>query len=125
MDNQKDKDIQDLVNRITALELDNLQLKKEIKDLKNSKKKAKESEFIKDEYARAKKQIFLNKNCTPIKLGDKVYIVTAGAHTNKLRRGTITGFDEYRNRVFILDSSGITQERAPKNVRIKLKRNQA
>ena len=74
-----------------------------------------------DEYARARKDIFLDKHGRILELGQWVYIVTKGAHTNRSRRGRVSGFDTHRNRVYVLDEVGVTQERAPKNLKIERK----
>ena len=125
MNDQRDKEFEELIRRIAVLEIDNLQLKKEIKDLKSTCRSKSKFNSIESKEARAKKGIFLDKNQTEIDLGDKVYIVTAGAHTDRSRRSIITGFDKHRNRVYILDKGRVTQERAPKNVKIEAKHNQA
>ena len=69
------------------------------------------------EFDRARKNIFLDEKGKRLDIGDRVYIVTKGAHTNRSRRGTVSGFDPYRNRVVVLDTTGLEQERAPKNLR--------
>ena len=65
----------------------------------------------------ARKNIFLDEKGKRLDIGDRVYIVTKGAHTNRSRRGTVSVFDPYCNRVIVLDTTGVEQERAPKNLR--------
>ena len=120
-------EIESLSQRIASLELDNKNLKREIRHLKSTiskhsntsvKNRSKPKE-VNSEYERANKGIFLDRYERNLELGDEVYILTSGAHTDKSRNGTVTGFDNYRNRVFVLDEQGVTQERAPKNLRLE------
>lgn len=74
------------------------------------------SPAIEEEYERARRNIFLDCNDRHLQLGDRVYILTKGAHTKRSRRGNVSGFDQYRNRVIVTDETGIYQERAPKNL---------
>ena len=127
-------EINKLIERIVSLEIDNKKLKAEVKALKKtaalnnlqqkqSNNKTKETiALCKDthlnEHDRARKGFFLDRYKQKLDIGDRVLILTEGAHTSRSRRGKVCGFDNYRNRVYILDEHGVTQERAPKNVRL-------
>ena len=129
------EEIDELVSKVARLELHTTVLKREITRLNAklrgesvgqarnpdgsipSPNRATFSSAVEEEYARAARNIFLDVNHRHLELGDKVYIVTRGAHTNRSRRGRVTGFDQYRNRVIVTDEVGVQQERAPKNLR--------
>ena len=126
-------DVDELISRIASLEIDNQELKKEVKELKHiirlekaHRRKPRQSNrsitsttFIDEESERARRGIFLNRYERELEQGDKVYILTNGAHTSRSRRGTVTGFDNHRNQVYVCDEVGTTQERAPKNLRLE------
>ena len=126
-------DVDKLINKIASLEIDNQELKKEVKELKHiiklekaHRRKPRQSSryttsttFVDEEYERARRGIFLDRYDRELEQGDEVYILTNGAHTSRSRRGTVTGFDNHRNRVYIRDEVGTTQERAPKNLRLE------
>lgn len=128
----QDNSVEELIKRITSLEIDNRTLKKEVADLKqqvNTKQKvhvqrksndttSTRKKHVLDEAERARRGIFLDRFERELRIGDEVYILTNGAHTSRSRRGTVTAFDNYRNRVYILDECQVTQERAPKNLRL-------
>ena len=70
------------------------------------------------EEERARQGIYLDRYQKRLNLADRVKILTLGGHTDRSRHGVISGFDDHRNRVFILDEAGVTQERAPKNLKL-------
>ena len=122
--------IEDLQLRIAALEIDNKQLQKEVIALKRVINKSSQTgedcsttsrriPLNKPENIRmaTASSDFVDRHGKSIDLGDYVYIITNRAHTNRSRICTVSRFDEYRNRVYIEDEGGITQERAPKNLR--------
>ena len=121
MKNAKDDQdtIESLTRRIESLELDNKRLKAQVSRIQARNESVESNDTPSDEYERAKKEIYLDRHQRRIDLGDTVYILTPGAHTSRSRRGTVSGFDRHRNRVFILDECHVTQERAPKNLRIE------
>ena len=123
-------ELQDLIDRVASLELDNKNLRKELKELKSTirhkqpnrsvqGKKRIHRNQVNTEEERARRGIFLDRFDRELELGDEVFILTHGAHTARSRNGTITGFDNHRNRVCVLDECRITQERAPKNLRLE------
>ena len=122
MNNDSDQSIEALTKRIEALELDNKKLKRAVEQLRTAETKKSKPVISDKQHTTIQQEIYLDRNEREIELGDTVYIVTSGAHTNRSRTGTVTGFDWHRNRVFILDERKVTQERAPKNVRIVSKR---
>ena len=108
--------IEDLQLRIAALEIDNKQLQKEVIALKRVINKSSQTgedcsttsrrtPLNKPENTRiaTASSNFVDRHGKSIDLGDYVYIITNGAHTNRSRRGTVSGFDQYRNRVYIED----------------------
>ena len=123
-------ELQDLIDRVASLELDNKNLKQEIKELKSTirqkqnkheghERKRSHRDHKNTEEERARRGIFLDRYERALDIGDEVFILTTGAHTARSRSGTVTGFDNHRNRVYILDERRVTQERAPKNLRLE------
>ena len=121
-------DIEELINRIAALEVANESLQRQVTELKREKEQKKpnrEQSTVENHNRPSTRnaEIYLDRHGRNIKLGDRVYIITSGAHTDRSRRGVVNGFDWHRNRVYILDEGGITQERVPKNLRLESSRN--
>ena len=132
MSNEDDDSIQQLRKRVAALEIDNTYLKAEVRNLKKgtpetarasnrASVKARSVASSHHEPRPPPKQgykVFKDRDGTELDIGTKVLILTRGAFTKGSSKGTINGFDDYRNRVYILDERNITQERAPTNVRV-------
>ena len=127
-----DGEIESLSNRIKTLEIDNEKLKLEVHHLKKALKNSNadkarttannhHNESFEVEHSRARRGIHLDRHKKRLDLEDEVYIITPGAHTNRSRRGRVTGFHDIRNRVFVLDEKGVTQERASKNLKLERK----
>ena len=128
MTKESESELDRLIKRVEALELDNARLSQQVDILKENALQARSAtDFItastrgahKTTHKQIDDEVYLDRLGNPIELGDHVYIITPGAHTARSRRGTVDGFDKHRNRVFVLDECGIQQERAPKNLRIE------
>ena len=136
MNNRAEVNIEDLLDRIAALEIHNEELSKEVKflsaEVQQVTRSHRERKPVKgrsvagerqnkgypaDEHQRAREGIHLDRYERRLSIGDQVRILTAGAHTDRSKQGVINGFDDYRNRAYILDEVGTTQERAPKNLK--------
>ena len=129
MSNEQESELDRLVKHVAALELSNQQLSQQIEALRLNTQaahlKSKQvstairSNVRKVAAAHLHREVYLDRLGREIDLGDTIYIIMPGAHTSRSRRGTVSGFNKHRNRVFILDEARITQERSPKNVRIE------
>lgn len=124
-ESELENELERLTKRVADLEIANRKLSKQVARLQKNTSAVDASNNQNanfshlDEHERAKRDIFLDRYDRELYLGAHVYILTTGAHTNRSRRGEVTGFDQHRNRVFILDNCGVTQERAPKNLRLE------
>ena len=120
MSNSADYD--QLIERIKTLEIDNKQLKLEVKELKRDIQKGKPA--ASEQLRVNSRETRLDRTGKPIELGDFVYIVTPGAFTHISRQGTVTGFEDYRDWVFVKDEANNLQVCAAKNLKILKKSSQ-
>ena len=135
MNPQADKDLIELRKRIASLEINNTLLKREVQSLKEKVIHAKSSNrdqsrikahtvvdhSTKKKAAADPKRTYKkieDRDRTEIDIGSRVHILTPGAFTKQSSRGRITGVNDIRNQVFILNKCGVTQERPPNNVRL-------
>ena len=120
MSRNVDHNIDQLLERIRVLELSNQQLKEDVDRLRQQVP----TDTVKPTAKPSHYKVFFDRYQHPIAIRDFVYILTPGAFTHKSREGDIVGFDEYRDRVHILDTAGNPQERAPKNDKLLWKKAQ-
>ena len=101
MSKDKDDEIGRLLTCITTLEIENKVLQKEVRNIKKALTKsiAATKAGISAAHNRKSQEVYFDRNGHEIDIGDKVYIITPGAFTHISRRGTVTGFDRYRDRV--------------------------
>lgn len=115
--------VEELLHRIERLELNEAALQRELETLRET---ARNTEQILTENAieattiqpvnTIQQQIARDRDGTHIHIGDAVFILTRGVFTE--RWGTVTEIRTDINQIKILDREGISQRRAPRNVRV-------
>ena len=113
--------IEELLHRIERLELNEEALQREVTTLQNQLRDTEQrlteqavaAEVIPDDRDQGPTTA-QDRDNTPIQIGDRVHILTRGVHRS--REGTVREIGT--TQITILDTNGIEQVRAPRNVRV-------